>query len=207
MREELSAAWLEVERATPQVHQLAVKQKRIEDAVRDLLDAIGEDVTRAGLRDTPKRVARFYIEFMEYNAGNTDTSFESVTSDQMVVVSDMRVWSLCEHHLLPFYCDVSVGYITHDKVLGLSKFARIAHKHAHRLTLQEQLVEDIAQDLKRILQHDDVAVIARGEHLCMTMRGIQTPHRMTSSSMSGVFRSEAETRQEFLRLTDGKQHT
>jgi GTP cyclohydrolase I len=166
---------------------------------RNLLEAIGEDPTRPGLVDTPRRFADSWREFVEYDPGNIETTFESVTLDQMVVVKGMRVWSMCEHHLLPFWCDVSVGYLTGDKVLGLSKFARIAHKHAHRLQLQERLVEGIATDLKEIVGTENVAVIAEGEHLCMTMRGVRTPARMISSAMYGAFRTE-QARAEFLSI-------
>lgn len=120
---------------------------------------------------------------------------------QMVVVSGMRVWSLCEHHLLPFWADVSIGYIADGRVLGLSKFARIAHKFAHRLQLQEQLVLQIADEIEAVTGTRNVAVIATGEHLCMTMRGVKTPAMMHSSVMRGVFRTDADARAEFLALT------
>jgi len=123
-----------------------------------------------------------------------------MTTDQMVVVSDMRVWSLCEHHLLPFYCDVSVGYIATDKVLGLSKFARIAHLMAHRLQTQEQLVHDIANQIEKITGASGVAVLGRGEHTCMQMRGIKTEGMMSTSVMLGTFRDQPEARHEFLSL-------
>lgn len=167
---------------------------------RDLLQALGEDPDREGLQETPRRFADHWREFMEYLPGTTETCFESVVTDQMVVVSGIRVWSFCEHHLLPFWCDISIGYIVQEKVLGLSKFARIAHQHAHRLQLQERLCHSIADDIVRITATEDVAVIARGEHLCMTMRGIRTPGIMTSSIMRGVFRASSETRMEFLEL-------
>jgi GTP cyclohydrolase I len=112
----------------------------------------------------------------------------------------MRVTSLCEHHLLPFWCDVAIGYIPREKVLGLSKFARIAHKFAHRLQLQERLGQQIADEVSRITGTPDVAVVLKGEHLCMTARGIRTPGVMISSIMRGAFRSESEARLEFLRL-------
>jgi GTP cyclohydrolase I len=122
--------------------------------------------------------------------------------DQMVCVSGMRVWSYCEHHLLPFYCDVAIGYITADKVLGLSKFARIAHQFAHQLQLQERLGLQIADEVGRITGSEDVAVVLKGHHLCMESRGIQTPGTMTSSVMRGAFRNLFETRMEFLRMID-----
>jgi GTP cyclohydrolase I len=119
----------------------------IEVATRALLVAIGENPDRPGLKDTPKRVANAWREFATYDAGNADTTFVSASIDQMVVVSGMRVWSMCEHHLMPFWCDVSIGYIAIDRVLGLSKFGRIAERCAHRLTMQERLVTDIAVDV------------------------------------------------------------
>lgn len=125
-----------------------------------------------------------------------------MNTDQMVCVSGMRVFSLCEHHLLPMWCDVSIGYIASDSVLGLSKFARIAHQFAHQLQIQERLGTQIADEVSRITGTNDVAVILRGEHLCMSARGIRTPGVMTSSVMRGVFRNEYQTRMEFLRLVE-----
>jgi GTP cyclohydrolase I len=166
---------------------------------RELLLAIGEDPDREGLLETPRRWADSWREFMEYEPGTTETTFSSVAADQMVCVSGMRVSSLCEHHLLPFWCDVSIGYIPDRKVLGLSKFARIAQQFAHRLQLQERLGQQIADEISRITGTENVAVVLKGEHLCMTARGIRTPGLMTSSIMRGVFRA-SETRMEFLRL-------
>lgn len=169
---------------------------------RELLIAIGEDPDREGLLETPRRWADTWREFIEYDPGNTETTFAAVTADQMVCVSGMRVWSLCEHHLIPFYCDVSIGYITGEKVLGLSKFARIAHQFAHQLQIQERLGQQIADEISRITETEDVAVVLRGRHLCMEARGIQTPGSMTSSVMRGAFREQYETRMEFLRMID-----
>jgi GTP cyclohydrolase I len=179
-----------------------VDYPRLLELGRELLIAIGEDPDREGLQDTPRRWANWWREFIEYDAGTTDTSFNSVSTDQMVCVSGMRVFSLCEHHLLPMWCDVAIGYIPRDKVLGLSKFARIAHKFAHQLQVQERLGEQIADELSRITGTPDVAVILKGEHLCMSARGIRTPGVMTTSVMRGVFRAEYQTRMEFLRLTE-----
>ena len=177
-----------------------VDYPRLLELGRELLIAIGEDPDREGLLDTPRRWADWWREFIEYDPGNTETTFESVAADQMVCVSGMRVASLCEHHLLPFWCDVSIGYITDEKVLGLSKFARIAHQFAHSLQIQERIGQQIADEVSRITGTENVAVVLRGEHTCMTMRGIRTPGIMTSSVMRGVFRAEYETRMEFLRL-------
>jgi GTP cyclohydrolase I len=181
-------------------HPQKVDYPRLLELGRELLLAIGENPDREGLLDTPRRWADSWREFIEYDPGTTETVFESVSIDQMVCVSGMRVSSMCEHHMLPFWCDVSIGYITGEKVLGLSKFARIAHQFAHRLQIQERLGQQIADEVSRILETENVAVVLKGEHLCMTTRGIRTPGLMTSSVMRGVFRAEYETRMEFLRL-------
>lgn len=179
---------------------MAAQQRELQRIARELLRAIGENPTRPELLDTPRRFAKMWQEFVNYDPGTTDTAFESAGSGQMVVVTGMRVWSLCEHHLLPFYCDVSVGYVARERILGLSKFARIAHKHAHRLQVQERLVTDIGRELEAVTGSPDVAVLARGEHLCMTMRGIRTPATMSSSYLGGAFRESAATRAEFMAL-------
>ena len=169
---------------------------------RELLLAIGEDPDREGLRETPRRWADAWREFIEYDPGTTDTCFESVSTDQMVVVSGMRVWSICQHHLLPIWADISIGYIATDRILGLSKFARITQKYAHQLQLQERLCKEIADEIVMLAKGTDVAILAQGQHLCMTARGIKTPAIMTSSIMRGVFREKHEARMEFLRLTE-----
>lgn len=165
-----------------------------------MLLALGENPDRDGLKDTPRRFANWWREFIEYDPGTLDTAFEAITTNQMVIVSPIRVWSLCEHHLLPFWCDLSIGYIARDQVLGLSKFARIAHDCAHRLQLQERLVSDIADQVSALTRSPDVAVLGRGEHLCMVMRGIKTQGHMTTSMMRGVFYDDAQARAEFLSL-------
>lgn len=177
-----------------------VDVERAQDAIRELLLAIGEDPDRAGLKDTPKRVAHYWREFIEYQPGTMTTFDSEEITDEMVVVSGMKVYSMCEHHLLPFWTDVSVGYMAQRSILGLSKFARIAHKHAHKLQLQEQLIKQIADEVVEITGTSDVAVIGTGEHSCMISRGIKTPGRMTSSSIRGRFADPA-MRQEFLTLT------
>lgn len=167
---------------------------------RELLVAIGEDPDREGLRETPDRWARWWQEFIGYDPGTVETGFQSVTVDQLVVVRGIRVWSLCEHHLLPFSCDITMGYLTGAKVLGLSKFARVAQKHAHRLQVQERLVADIAKELRFLCASPNVAVVGAGEHLCMTMRGVRAPGRMVCSALEGAFKEEAALRAEFMRL-------
>jgi GTP cyclohydrolase IA len=179
-----------------------VDYARLLELGRELLVAIGEDPDREGLLGTPRRWADWWREFIEYDPGVTETTFQSMASDQMVCVSGMRVFSLCEHHMLPIWCDVSIGYITGERVLGLSKFARIAHQFAHRLQIQERLGVQIANEVSRITGTEDVAVILQGEHLCMSARGIRTQGLMTTSVMHGVFRNEYQTRMEFLHLVE-----
>lgn len=176
------------------------RRERLEELCRELLIELGEDPERPGLLDTPRRWASWWLEFIQYDAGSIDTTFETNTYDQLVLVKDMRVWSLCEHHLHPFWCDVSVAYVADGQVLGLSKFARIAHRAAHKLQLQEQLTSEIADAIEEVTGSDDVAVLGRGEHLCMTMRGIKTPAIMTSSVMRGRFQSDATLRAELFAL-------
>ena len=180
--------------------QKKMNYDRVKRLGRELLCAIGEDPDREGLKDTPRRFASMWREFIEYDPGTLDTCFEHVTTDQMVIVSGMHVYSLCEHHLLPFWCDVSIGYIANGKVLGLSKFARIAHMIAHKLQLQERLCEEIADEVTRITDATDVAVYASGFHTCMASRGIRTQGTMHTSVMRGLFRDKNEARMEFLSL-------
>lgn len=173
---------------------------RLQDIAISLLRELGEDPERPGLKDTPRRFANWWKDFLEYQPGEVDTIFESITSNQLVIVSGMKVWSLCEHHLLPFWCDVAIGYIPRESVLGLSKFARVAHKYAHQLQLQERLCFQIANEIQQLTSSPDVAVLTHGEHLCMTMRGIRTPGMMTSFDVRGVFEQDPVKRSEFIQL-------
>jgi GTP cyclohydrolase I len=166
---------------------------------REFLLAIGEDPDREGLKDTPMRWARMWREFIEYDPGTVDTAFEAVATDQLVVVRGMSVDSYCEHHIAPFSCTIAIGYLTHGKILGLSKFARIAHHRAHGLQVQERLVEEIARDVRGLVG-PDVAVLIDGIHSCMSKRGIRTAGVMTTSSLNGCFKTDPELRAEFLRL-------
>ncbi len=170
-------------------------------AVRTILHVLeGDEPLREGLKETPMRVARFYREFFDYSPGKMDTTFESVIVDQMVILKGIRVYSVCEHHLLPFWCDVSIGYLTDDYVVGVSKLARIAQKHAHRLQLQERLCRGIAKEVQEVSHQPNVAVIARGQHMCMMIRGIKTDATMVTSVTYGKFRELQATRNEFMQL-------
>lgn len=183
---------------------MTVNTIKIEKLARELLIAIGEDPDRDGLKDTPKRYAKWWTEFIDYEAGKIETAFTLDESDEMIAVTGMEVWSLCEHHLLPFKATISIGYIPAEKVLGLSKFARIAHKHAHRPQVQERLVQQIANEIAKVTGSKDIAVVADGEHSCMTMRGIKTSGSMRTSVMRGCFRTEPEARAELLNLIAAK---
>jgi GTP cyclohydrolase I len=182
---------------------MAVDQARVEDAVRELLAAIGENPDRPGLLDTPWRVGKWWAEFIDWDGGNMVTSFPHAgVAEDLVMVSGLGTWTLCEHHLLPVRLDAALGYLPkRGEILGLSKFARILHHQAHRLTTQEALADDIADTIEKATGAMDVAVILRGEHLCMTMRGVKTEGTFTTSVMRGRFRESGDLRREFLSLT------
>jgi GTP cyclohydrolase I len=177
-----------------------IDKSRVRNATLGLLAAIGEDPSREGLKGTPDRVAAFWSEFIDNDPGNLETSFSSAESGQLVVVSGIRVWSLCEHHLLPFWCDVAIGYIPAETILGLSKFARVAQRAAHKLQVQERLTAEIADSVEALTGVGNVAVISKGEHLCMQMRGIKSPASMSCSVMRGAFMEILALRSEFLSL-------
>lgn len=175
------------------------------ELVRQMLIELGEDPTREGLVKTPERVARSY----EFLTRGYHQDLEKVVngalfeaeSDDMVIVRDIEFFSLCEHHMLPFFGKCHVGYIPKKKIIGVSKIARIVDVFARRLQVQERMTNQISQALMNILDAEGVGVVVEGQHLCMQMRGIEKQHSvMTSSSMRGVFRRELATRNEFTRL-------
>ncbi|RUR27370.1 GTP cyclohydrolase I FolE [Vreelandella andesensis] len=172
---------------------------------RHIISAIGEDPDREGLRDTPKRAAKA-MQFL--NAGYRQSLeeivngavFESQT-DEMVLIKDIELYSMCEHHLLPFIGKCHIAYLPNGKVLGLSKFARIVDMYARRMQIQENLTREIAEAVQEVTQSRGVAVVIEARHLCMMMRGVEKQNSsMTSSVMLGGFRSNQATRQEFLML-------
>jgi GTP cyclohydrolase I len=179
-----------------------VDTAHLERIGRELLVAIGEDPDREGIRDTPARWARWWAEFIDYQPGTIGTVFQSVGPEQLVVVRGVTVWSLCEHHLIPFKTTLTMGYLTGASVVGLSKLARIAHMYAHRLQLQERLVAQIGARLSDVAGTENVGVIGVGSHLCMEMRGIRTPGEMVTSHLTGKF-LERDLRAEFLALHHG----
>lgn len=182
-------------------------QADAEAAVRTLLEWAGEDPRREGLQETPKRVAKSYRElFSGYESDPREyleRTFEEVAGyDQLVVLSNIRVVSFCEHHMLPVTGVAHVGYLPTNKVVGISKLARVVNGFARRLQIQEKLTAEIAQAIQEVLQPQGVGVVIEAEHACMTLRGVNTPgSSLTTSSLLGVVRDDPRTRAEFLRLT------
>ena len=181
-------------------------QEDAEAAVRILIEWAGDDPTREGLLETPKRVAKAYRElFAGYEADPREyleRTFEEVAGyDELVVLRDIRVVSFCEHHMLPFLGKAHVGYLPSDRVVGISKLARVVNGFARRLQIQEKLTSEIAQAIQDILKPKGVGVVIVSEHSCMTMRGVNTPgSRLTTSRLLGEVRDDPRTRQEFLEL-------
>ena len=179
---------------------------RVEAAVRELLLGLGEDPDRSGLQDTPARVARYYAE--QFAGLGRDpceilrTMFDE-GHDEMVLVKDIEVWSVCEHHLVPFFGDAHVGYIPNEKgeITGLSKLARLVDLYAKRPQVQERLTTQIADALEKVLKPRGVIVVIQAEHLCMSMRGVRKPGAKTvTSAVRGAFRDSASTRAEAMSL-------
>jgi len=174
----------------------------IECAARDILYAIGEDVNREGLLNTPARVARAYAELTAgYHVDPVrliNGAVFDVNYDEMVIVRDIDFYSLCEHHLLPFLGQVDVAYIPNGKVIGLSKIPRIVEMFARRLQVQERMTQEIAEFLDQTLHPLGVAVVAEGLHMCAAMRGVKKANaRMVTSAMVGTFKTSQATRNEF----------
>lgn len=184
-------------------------QADAEAAVRTLIRWAGDDPDREGLVDTPGRVARSYRElFAGYQTDPHDylkRTFEEVGGyDELVVLRDIRVVSFCEHHMLPVIGRAHVGYLPTDRVVGISKLARVVNGFSRRLQIQEKLTADIAEAIQDTLRPAGVGVVIEAEHSCMTLRGVNTPgSTLTTSRLLGVIRDDARTREEFLRLVRG----
>jgi GTP cyclohydrolase I len=183
---------------------------RIAKAVREILEAMGEEPDREGLRDTPQRVARMYAEICSGLHEEADTHLTTTFEaghDEMVMVRDIPTTSICEHHLVPFIGRAHVAYIPGDdgKITGLSKLARLVDAYSRRPQVQEKLTVQIADEIDRTLQPKGVMVVIEAEHLCMTMRGVRKPGSTTvTSAVRGLFRTSVATREEAMRFIVGQ---
>ncbi len=185
----------------------SVDQAGVRDAVRRIIESIGEDPGREGLRDTPRRIAEMYEELF---AGLHQDPREVLSTGfqeshrEMVILKNVPFYSLCEHHLLPFHGQAHVGYVPDGRIVGASKIARAVDILAHRPQMQERLTGQIADAIMEGLSPDGVAVVIEAEHLCITMRGVQKPGTtLITSAIRGAFRRRAVTRSEFLTLVRG----
>ena len=185
-----------------------IDQAAIEVAVRQILVALGEDTGREGLKNTPRRVARMYMELfgglMEDPGAHLEVGFQE-PYDEMVILRDIPFYSLCEHHLLPFMGQAHVAYLPRGKVVGLSKIARVVEVYARRPQVQERLTSQIADLIMEKLDAKGAAVIIEATHTCMTIRGVRKPGSvMVTSAMRGTFRSNLATRTEAITLLTGR---
>lgn len=186
-----------------------MNQKRVEELVRELLAEIGEDPNREGLVRTPARVARTYDFLTSGYRSNPDKIINGAIfaseANNMIIARDIEVYSLCEHHLLPFFGRCHIGYIARKQVLGISKLARIVDAFARRLQIQERLTVQIARQIMDSVDAEGVGVVMECRHLCMMMRGVQKQNSlMTTSSVLGSFHADQATRLEFLNLIKRK---
>ena len=183
-----------------------VDQDKVREAVRMLLEGIGEDPTREGLVETPDRVARMYSELcdgMDRSASEHLSKTFAVSGDDLVIERDITFYSLCEHHMLPFYGKAAIGYIPNGRVAGLSKLARTVEVFARRLQLQEQLTAQVADALMAELDCKGAIVYMEAEHMCMTMRGVQKPGTKTATlARRGAFVENPELEARFFRMLD-----
>ena len=178
---------------------------QIPEAIRTLLSELGEDPSREGLAGTPDRVRRMYAELTDGYRTDPEallnTAAFEVDYDEMVVVRDIEFFSLCEHHLLPFFGRIHVAYVPNGKVVGLSKIPRLVEMFARRLQVQERLTMQIAEIIEKVLAPRGVAVVAEAIHLCMMMRGVEQQNAFAiTSSQKGAFQSDSKTRSEFMEL-------
>ena len=193
----------------PRTETPTLTSATFEDLVREMLVRLEEDPQREGLLRTPERVHKAF-DFLTkgYNEdpeAMLKNALFTVTYDEMVIVKDVEVFSLCEHHMLPFFGKVHVAYIPNGKVIGLSKIPRLIEIFSRRLQIQERLTTQIAETIQKVIQPQGVGVVIEARHLCMMMRGVEKQHSAAvTSSMLGCFRDEQETRQEFLSLIRAK---
>ena len=177
----------------------------MDDLIKEMLIRLGEDPKREGLAHTPERVSKAFRFLTKGYQDDVDSllngAFFKVACDEMVIVKNIEVYSLCEHHLLPFFGKCHVGYLPSDRLIGLSKIPRIVEMFARRLQVQERLTQEIAETLESKIKPKGVAVVIQAQHLCMMMRGVQKQGtRVTTSAMLGKFREDQRSRLEFLNL-------
>jgi GTP cyclohydrolase I len=182
-----------------------IDRSAVERASRDLLIALGADLERDGLRDTPRRMADTYVELLTPRPFTPTTFDNDEGYDQLIIVRDIPFQSLCMHHVLPFHGVAHVAYLPSERILGLSKLARVVDLFARDLQLQERLTTQVAGWLERELQPKGVGVVMEAEHLCMSLRGVQKPGaRTVTSALHGLVRDDPRTREEFLSLTGAR---
>ena len=190
---------------SPRLETPTLTSASFEELVREMLVRLGEDPEREGLLRTPERVQKAFEFLTRGYKEDPETMLKkalfTVTYDEMVIVKDVEVFSLCEHHMLPFFGKVHVAYIPNGKVIGLSKIPRLIEIFSRRLQIQERLTTQIAETIQKVVQPQGVGVVIEARHLCMMMRGVEKQHsQAVTSSMLGCFREEQETRTEFLSL-------
>ncbi len=193
----------------PTVEPTTLTSATFEDLVREIIVRVGEDPRREGLEQTPARVAKAYAQitrgYQEDPEALLKKALFTVHYDEMVIVKDIEMFSLCEHHLLPFFGRVHVAYVPNGKVIGLSKIPRLVEIFSRRLQIQERLTMQIAETIQKTIEPQGVGVVIEARHLCMMMRGVEKQHSAAvTSSMLGCFRAEQETRSEFLALIRDK---
>jgi len=194
---------IECNRKNGNNHKWSHEHHAIEDAVRAVLTNVGEDPDREGLAKTPHRVAKMYDEILAGYEMDPDEvvngALFDVEYDEMIVVRDIEFFSMCEHHMLPFYGRAHVAYIPGEKIIGLSKIPRIVEMFARRLQVQERMTRQIAELIEDVLNPLGVAVVVEGSHMCSMMRGVKKEHpRMVTSTMLGSFKENSMTRSEFM---------
>ena len=173
-------------------------KNRVEKLVRELIIEIGEDPTREGLRDTPARIAKAYKEIFEGYDSNSELSVQFSEDSEVVVAKDIQFYSMCEHHMLPFFGKIQIAYAPNGRVFGISKLVRLVEKYSKRLQIQERLTKNIADELH---SHGvkGVAVMAEAEHLCMKMRGVKNDAKVSSSAFRGIYENQNQ-KEEIVRV-------
>jgi len=177
-------------------------KSRIEKLVRELIIEIGEDPTREGLRDTPARIAKAYKEIFEGYDSNSELSVQFSEDSEVVVAKDIQFYSMCEHHMLPFFGKIQIAYAPNGRVFGISKLVRLVEKYSKRLQIQERLTKNIADELH---SHGvkGVAVMAEAEHLCMKMRGVKNDAKVSSSAFRGIYENQNQ-KEEIVRVIQNR---